>query len=271
VKRPVILLIITFLIVAVLALALGAYFFMIDKKPPSVGTRETIKSFTFSSPDSLEEWDEKILAKGSSGYSLVELEGEKCVKADSLNSCSALFFKKRLSTKRDIYVSWDWKAEKFPDRKKTETLEKKKEFDFVAQVYVVFYAKFFLNSKAIQYVWTEDVPVGRHTDSPYTKKVQLLGLQSGPSEEWKHEERDIRKDYLDLFGKELDKDIDAVAFMTDSDSTGTTASAYFDNVEIGFLGKATEEPSSSDQAGKEDKSDATPVASDAEEVQEAAN
>ena len=270
-KRPVVLLIMTSLIVAAALLTLGVYFFIVAKKPPVVETREVIKTFSFSSPNSLDEWDEKILAKSSSGYSVVEYEGEKCVRADSVNACSALFFKKRLSSKRDIYVSWDWKADKFPDRKKAETLEKKKEFDFVAQVYVVFYAKFFLNSKAIQYVWTEEVPVGTHTDSPYTKKVQLLVLQSGPSEEWKHEERDIRKDYFDLFGEELGKDIAAVAFMTDSDSTGTTASAYFDNIEIGFLGKASDEPLSLDPVDEKDKSAASLDVSDTEEVQEAAN
>lgn len=270
-KRPGILFTIAFLIVATVGITLGAYFFIIAKRPPGVGARETVKKFTFLSPQSLEEWDEKVLSKNSTGYSVTEYNGEKCVKAESTDSASALFFKKRLSFKKDPFVSWDWKAENFPQRKKQETLEKKKEFDFVAQVYVVFYARVFLNAKAIQYVWTEDVPVGTATDSPYTKKVQLLVLESGPSEEWKHEERDIRKDYLELFGEELDKDVDAVAFMTDSDSTATTASAYFDNMEIGFLGRVPEEPSPLVQTEKEDESSPTPDNTDTEEVPEALN
>ena len=240
-KRLGISFIILFLVVATIAMTLGVYFFMVAKKPPAVETREILKKFSFSSPQSLEEWDEKILAKDSTGYTVTELDGAKCVKAESVDSASALFFKQRLTCKKDPFLSWDWKSDKFPGRKKKENLKDKKEFDFVAQVYVVFYARFFLNAKAIQYIWTESVPEGTATDSPYTKKVKLLVLESGPSEEWKHEERDIKKDYLELFGEELDKDVDAIAFMTDADSTATTASAYFKGIEFGYLGKVEEE------------------------------
>jgi len=200
-----------------------------------------VRSFTFEDAGGLEGWGEKILANDKTEYSIVEHQGSSCVKGSSVDTASTLFIKQKLSCARDIYVSWDWMAEKFPERKDPEALDKKKEFDFVAQVYVVFHARFFLNSKAIQYVWTEELPVGTVCDSPYTKNVKLLVLQSGLSEGWKHEQRDIKKDFRELFGKELEKDVDAVAFMTDADSTGTSAVAYYDNVSLGYVEKNVRE------------------------------
>jgi hypothetical protein len=237
-----------FVIVAVL--------FLLRRRPLEVPFEETIKSFKFSSEKSLNEWEEKVLSKNSTLYSVTEYGGKDCVKAESKDSASTLYFRQKLLYARNPVVSWDWKAEDFPDRKKKEELKKKSEFDFVAQVYVIFYARFFLNAKAIQYVWTEDVPKGTVSDSPYTKKVKILVLESGPSDTWKHEKRDIREDYRELFGEELDKDVMAISFMTDSDSTGTEAVAYFSNIELGYLGK--EEASPETDADKEESNIPTP-------------
>jgi len=204
------------------------------------GERIAVKRFPFKSPGSVSEWDEKVLARRETVYTAVEHADRACVKAESEDSASTLFYKLSLSHKRRPFMSWKWLAEKFPERKSAENLNKKKEFDFVAQVYVVFHSRFFMNSKAIQYVWAENLPVGTVSDSPYTKNVKLIVLESGPSEEWKHEERDISEDYKVLFGEELKKHIDAIAFMTDSDSTTSSAVAYYTDITIGFLGGKTD-------------------------------
>ncbi len=234
-KRPRRFLIIISLIIAVVTVTLGIYVFLTVKRPPGAARRETIKRFLFSSDRSLGEWQEKRLSQKSTDYSVAKCDGKDCVKAVSCDSASALFYRQRLSCNRNPFISWDWKAEKFPSRKKKETLDKKAEFDFVAQVYVIFHARFFLNAKAIQYVWTHDIPAGTVAPSPYTKKVKLLVLESGESDQWKHEERDIRSDFRDLFGEELEKDVTAISFMTDSDSTGSDAAAYYGDIEIGYL------------------------------------
>ncbi|MFC1548863.1 DUF3047 domain-containing protein [Candidatus Omnitrophota bacterium] len=231
--------IIVSLIAAVIAIALGVSFIVVKEKLKGA-TGKAVKEFPFTSQNSLKEWEVKVLTKNSTGYTLAEHDGKNCVKAESKDSASALYSKQRLFWESDPFVSWDWKAEKFPERTKKETLKKKEEFDFVAQVYVIFYARFFLNMQAIQYVWTENIPEGEASSSPYTKKVKLMVLQSGPSEGWVHEERDIREDYKKLFGAELNKNVAAISFMTDSDSTGTTASAYFTNIKVGYLDKDPE-------------------------------
>ncbi|MFC1479847.1 DUF3047 domain-containing protein [Candidatus Omnitrophota bacterium] len=240
--------IVGFLVVAVVIVALGVYIFLKGKRPP-VDKRETVKSFSFSSAKSLDEWDEKVLAQHKTDYSVTELDGVSCVKAASENSASTLYYKQRLSCDRDPFLGWDWKAEKFPARKKQEALKKKSEFDFVAQVYVIFDARFFLNAKAILYVWTRDLPVGTVGTSPYTKKVKILVLESGETDQWKHEERDIKKDFLDLFGEELEKDVTAISFMTDADSTDSSAVAYFKDFTLGYMATAPGE--ASDEASGE--------------------
>jgi len=200
-----------------------------------------LNAFDFNKSDSLEIWDQKVLSRHATEYELTDFMGQKCVKADSDNSASTLYIKQKVPYEEWPFVSWDWIVEKFPDREDEETLGKKKEFDFGAQFYVVFYSKFFLKTKSIQYIWAEGLPVGSVADNPYTRNVKLLVLESGPSAEWKHEERNIKDDYRMLFGEDLNKNIDAIAFMTDSDSTRTDARAYYDNIKVGILGEQEEE------------------------------
>lgn len=201
-------------------------------KVPEAAEREVIKKFSFKRD--MDEWTEKLLARVSTDYTLEENDGKDSIKAFSDKSASALYYKSRIPYTRNPFISWDWKVTKFPDWGK-ESLEKKSEFDFGAQVYVILHARYFLNTKAIQYVWTKDIPKGTIKPSPYTENVMLLVLESGGLDEWRHEERDIRKDFKDLFGYDMEKDVGAIAFMTDSDSTGTSAEAYYSDITLGYL------------------------------------
>lgn len=243
--RPFKVLVITFLAALAFLAVLGVGLFLVlNERPPSGPA--ALKEFMLDSRESLNEWEEKNLARSNTVYAPAEAGGAKCIKAVSDDSCSALFYKKgRLSYGDRPFVSWDWMAENFPARKSGESLEKKSEFDFAAQFYVIFYSKFFLKTKAIQYVWSETMEPGTKGDSPFTPNVKVLVLESGKSDVWKHEQRDIAADYSTLFGEPLDKDVAAIAFMTDSDSNHTTSSAYYKDVKIGYLGAA-------DRSGEKD-------------------
>lgn len=228
--------IVLILVVIAIVVAVGRVMLIGMNGGPIGGMHATVRRFLFHADDSIKEWDEKALSRHKTIYSITEHKGKKCVRAVGENSASTLYFKKKLSYDRRPFVSWDWIVEKFPERKLKETLDRKKEFDFAAQVYVVFQSRFFPNARAIQYVWAEGLPVGMVSDSPYTGNVKLIVLESGPSEEWKHEERDIALDFRNLFGEDLKKNVDAVAFMTDADSTKTSAVAYYGDITLGFLG-----------------------------------
>lgn len=233
------------LIKLLLALAIGVltavsmylvYFAFVEKKPlDKFGRKEITTCFSFSSADDLKKWDEKSFVQNKTNYRVMNYGTRECVKAVSENSASTLFLKKRLVSDKNPFVSWEWKVEKFPSFKRKEALDKKTEFDFSAQVYVVFFSRFFLKAKAIQYVWAKEASRGTVVTSPYTKNVKILVLESGESDGWKKEERDINKDFKALFASEEEKDVMGIAFMTDSDSTGSDAVAYYDEITIGYL------------------------------------
>lgn len=235
---------IVFLILTAMFAAAAVWFFFlpeeerIDAAPDNIA----LKEFTFTSKENLTGWEEKVLAPRKTDYAVAEENGEKSLKASADDSASTLFYKEKLAFQEKPAVSWEWKVETFPSHKEKETLKQKSEFDFAAQFYVMFYSRSFLKTKAIQYVWAETLPVGTTGDNPYTSNVKIMVLESGKSEGWKREERDIDADYLALFGVPLDKDVAAVAFMTDSDSTDSKAVAFYRNVSIGYEVTAAENP-----------------------------
>ena len=240
-KRPVRYFLVLVLILGGFAAAVWLYYLPAPTPVEEIDYKEVVRSFSFRGEESLAEWEEKRLSKNATLYTVQEMDGRGFVRAVSENSASGLYLKERLSSRDRPYVKWDWKVLEFPSRTKKETLEDKAEFDFGAQFYVLFYSRMILSSRGIQYVWTEQIPKGTSDRSPYTNNVKILVLRQGGEGEWNTEERDIAADYLELFGEELDKDVVAIAFMTDADSTGTTAEALFADIEIGYLPVIKEE------------------------------
>lgn len=198
-----------------------------------LGVAHIVKYFPFSRENSLKEWEEKTL-KGKVVYG-VEKGGElSYVRAESEKTASALYYKLALDIKRNPILSWRWRVDKFPGRSEPERIEDKKEEDFAARVYVIFPAAFFTGSRVIEYIWAETLPVDTQGASGYSKNIKVLVVESGRALEWRHEERDIRSDYMKLFGVPPHLDVGAIAFMTDADSTKTSAEAVYDEIEIGY-------------------------------------
>ncbi len=197
---------------------------------------EVLKPFSFSNDSDLKEWEEKVF-KGKVIYR-VEKEGDlSYVRASSDKAASALYYKIKMDAKsRRPMVSWKWRADKFPVKINKESLSTENEDDFAARVYVIFPAMFFTNSKVLEYVWAESLPAGSTGTSPYSKNIKLMVLESGPKKEWTFEERDIRADYVKLFGREPEYNVGAVAFMTNSEHTGSDAAAVYDEIKLGYRG-----------------------------------
>ncbi|MCT7654435.1 DUF3047 domain-containing protein [Oceanimonas sp. NS1] len=100
--------------------------------------------------------------------------------------------------------------------------------DFALRVYVVVRDGWTrLSSKAISYVWTREVPAGRHWPNPFTgDKAMMLALRQGTDPGWVREKRNLRDDLRRLFGKDF-RYLEAVAIMTDADNGGGTAIGYY--------------------------------------------
>jgi len=61
----------------------------------------------------------------------------------------------------------------------------------------------------------------------------MIAVRSGRDESgtWQSERHDIVADYRRLFGAEPPR-IGAIAIMTDTDNTGATAQAWYDDIEL---------------------------------------
>lgn len=208
---------------------------LLSKENRLITFENVVKYFPFTKENSLKEWEEKIL-KGRVVYR-VEKDGaiESFVRAKSERAASALYYKIRLDIKKDPIISWKWCVDEFPKRTLPERIDLREEEDFAARIYVIFPAIFFTNSKVIEYIWAEQLPVGTSGISAYSKNIKILVLRSGKyNEKWLFEKRDIYQDYVKLFGEEPRLNIGAIAFMTDADSTKTEASAVYDEIKIGY-------------------------------------
>jgi len=197
---------------------------------------EIVKWFTFSEENALKEWEEKVF-KGRVVYMIEKDKDVSYVHAKSDKTASALYYKIKLDAKNNIpIVKWRWMVTIFPNKELPESLETKNEDDFAARVYVIFPAKFITNCKVIEYVWTETLPAGTTGISPYSKNIRLMALRSGPGKEgmWYLEERDIAQDYIQLFGEKPRMDVGAVAFMTDADTTKTSAASLYTDIKLGY-------------------------------------
>lgn len=192
-----------------------------------------IKYFPFTRESSLKEWEAKML-KGKVVYTIEKGESLSYVSAKSRNAASALYYRIAIDIERRPVITWKWRVDKFPERSLPETIYDKEEEDFAARVYVMFPAAFFTRSKVIEYIWAETLPKGTSGASGYSKNIKVLVLETGKSPEWRAEKRNVFDDYVKLFGEEPRLDIGAIAFMTDSDSTTTSAQAAYDEIQIGY-------------------------------------
>lgn len=197
---------------------------------------EPVKVFPFSEKNALKEWEEKLF-RNEVVYLIEQAQGLSYVRAKSDAAASAMYYKIKIDarTNRPV-VTWKWKVEKFPAKKNPETLEAEEEHDFAARVYVIFPAGFILNSKVLEYIWAETLPVGSAGTSPYSKNIRLMVLESGQAKDggWRAESRDILADYQKMFGAPPERDMGVVAFMTNTEHTGTTAEALYDDIRVGY-------------------------------------
>lgn len=195
-----------------------------------------VKAFPFIKENSLKEWEEKVF-KGKVMYRIEKERGVSYVRASSDNSASALYYRIKMDAKnRRPTMKWKWSVEKFPTKKAPEVLGGETEDDFAARVYVIFPAMFITNWKVLEYIWAETIPSGTIGTSPYSKNIKLIVLEQGLNKDkkWASEERDIYSDYVKLFGRKPEYNIGAIAFMTNTEHTGTSADAMYGDIAIGY-------------------------------------
>jgi hypothetical protein len=194
------------------------------------------RKFPFREKDALEEWQEKIF-RGRVLYSIKVDRSDKYLSAYSENAASGIFYEIRFDPKQFPMMSWQWKVIKFPSKSEiehegSEWVEKD---DYAARVYVIFPRLAFNLTRCLEYIWDKALPVETIITSPYSDNIKLIVAESGRKNmgKWIYVERNIYEDYKKAFGREPGH-VGAIAIMTDTDNTQSTAEAHYKELKVGY-------------------------------------
>jgi hypothetical protein len=175
------------------------------------------------------KWEKKSF-KGETDYKLVTENGRRVIQAESRGTASGLFAKVDLDPSAYRYLTWSWKIKNTIANGNEKS---KSGDDYAARVYVVFPGRFFWQTRAINYIWANNLPKGQSVPNAFTSNAVMLAVESGPDNagKWMTARRDVVADYKRLFGSEPDR-IGAIAIMTDTDNTGAQATAWYGDISI---------------------------------------
>lgn len=175
------------------------------------------------------EWKSRKI-RGKTQYRIVKTENNHVLKAESKASASALIYRYRYNLKEYPILTWKWKVENTIKKGNVIT---KKGSDCAARVYVIFPSWFLLLTKSINYVWANKLPKEKYTPSPFHSKSMIIAVESGNENvgKWVTERRNVYEDFKRLF-KEEPPPAGGISIMTDTDNTGESAVAYYDDIRI---------------------------------------
>jgi len=211
----------------IILLILGLYLFPINF---SHADEVSIVPAGEFSKGTLNEWLPKKFINETS-YSLIKIGKNTVLKAVSQNSASGLIKKIRVDIKEYPFLNWSWRIE----NQLTGTFDEKQKHgdDYAARIYIVVSGGIaFWNTIALNYVWSKNSIKGETWPSAFaTENSMMVALRSSeaPVSKWHWEKRNIRKDFKELFGREI-RFTDAVVLMSDTDNTHKEVTAYYGDI-----------------------------------------
>jgi hypothetical protein len=167
--------------------------------------------------------------RGDTAYRIVALDGQRVLRADSVQSASGLVRRQRVDLTRTPFLHWRWRVENVLQGVDERT---KAGDDYPARIYVIVSGGLlFWKTRALDYVWSSNQPPGSVWPNAFTGNVMMLAVESGPERvgHWVEERRNVRQDLALYFGERVDA-VDAVALMTDTDNSGRSALAYYGDI-----------------------------------------
>jgi|LakMenEpi03Aug12_release.lakeMendotaPanAssembly.Ray.scaffolds.fasta_scaffold182767_3 hypothetical protein len=181
-------------------------------------------------------------------YTLVDDNGTTVLRADSERGASGLSRQLRINPSDLPWLRWRWKISNLIE---TADLRTKDGDDFPARIYVMFDYPIeklpFLERNKLRlartlfdpnlpaatlcYVWDSKAAAETIASSAYTDRVKIIVVESGASRvrQWVNIERNIAGDFRAAFGEEAPP-VSAIAVATDTDNTGTFATAHFGDI-----------------------------------------
>jgi hypothetical protein len=175
------------------------------------------------------DWQVKSF-RGETAYRVVAENGNHVLRAESRGTASGLLRKVEVEPGDYPALTWRWKVAGTIAQGDERT---RAGDDYAARVYVVFPHWFFPKTRTLNYIWANHLPAGEFLANAYTGNAVMIAVRSGPLQagEWLTERRDIVADYRRAFGEEPPR-IGAIAVMTDTDNTGATATAWYDDLAL---------------------------------------
>jgi hypothetical protein len=184
-------------------------------------------------------------------YTLVrDAEFGVVVRAEARQSASGLLRAVDLVASERPLLRWRWKAENLIA---AGDVTRKEGDDYPARIYVSFrYAPERMSvvdrvkytaarvlhgeyppHAGLNYIWDAKAPVGTVVANPFTDRVKMFVVESGPQHlrQWRTYERDIVADYRRAFGEDPPA-IAGIALMTDADNTGESAVALYGDISL---------------------------------------
>jgi hypothetical protein len=85
----------------------------------------------------------------------------------------------------------------------------------------------------LQYIWAREIPVGTILEHPYTRRVRLLVVASGPAGvgRWHSMSRNLLDDFRRAFHEEPGL-LTGVGVLTDTDNTGGSVEAWYGDIQF---------------------------------------
>jgi len=125
-------------------------------------------------------------------------------------------------------MSWRWRVWELPRKADERAI---KTMDSAAAVYVAFGSRLF--PRVLKYVWSTSVPTGASFRHPSSDRMAIIVIASGVNElgQWHNVSRNIVDDYRSVFGGDPGNLI-TLGIKTDSDSTGTSSRADYDDLRL---------------------------------------
>ncbi|NOY12364.1 MAG: DUF3047 domain-containing protein [Deltaproteobacteria bacterium] len=207
-----------------LTLLLG--FSLLPVKSVSAGDFLLIDDFS----KDLSGWEAKVFS-GKNDYRLVpDGNNNQVLRAASNNSASALIHKVDIDPARYPRLSWRWKVSGII---KKGDARKKATDDYAARIYVIFPHWFKPLTRSLNYIWANKLKKDSFIPNSYFSGAVMIAVESGDRKvgKWQVEERNLVEDFRRVFGEDPPT-IGGIAIMTDTDQTGESVLAWYDDIKL---------------------------------------
>lgn len=164
-----------------------------------------------------------------------EPDGNHYLKVESDRSSSAKGVHLTFAPRQCPHVSWRWRIS---NTIAAGDLTRKERDDAAAKFYVVFTGPSFwnpLDKRILVYLWDHRAPVGAiYPNAWLPDKERMVILESGTLKvgQWVDEQVHLANDFTRAFPGEEPGEVEAVAFLADTDNTRSRVTVGFDDLTI---------------------------------------